>query len=139
MRKLLKDNQFDSYDAVFERKKEGFIEDSCEGSGHYLLRRGLFKTHSTTKVRPVSDASCKSRGNFSLNDCLMKGSNLLELVPSALSNFREKDIGVIVDTKKAFLQISIAEEDRKYLKFLGWKDKERKLTKMYQHATLVFG
>ncbi|XP_071033065.1 uncharacterized protein [Parasteatoda tepidariorum] len=134
--KLIKD----SYNAVFrEWIKEGFIEESNEGTGHYLPHRGVFKSNSTTNVRPVFDASCKTRDNLSLNDYLMKRPNLLKIIPTLLIKFREKKIGVISDIRKAFLQISVNEDDRKYLKFLWWDDKEAKTVKVFQHARVVFG
>ncbi|GFS58397.1 uncharacterized protein TNCV_2475341 [Trichonephila clavipes] len=48
--------------------------------GCYLPHRGIFKENSTTKVRPVFDASNKKKGFPSLNDCLEKGPNTLELI-----------------------------------------------------------
>ncbi|GFX37032.1 integrase core domain protein [Trichonephila clavipes] len=60
--KLLKSYKFACYNVVFEEwKNEYFTEDSGEGFGHYLPHRGIFKNESTTKVRPVFDASCKSK------------------------------------------------------------------------------
>ncbi|GFU38167.1 pro-Pol polyprotein [Trichonephila clavipes] len=94
------------YDMVFEE----WLKLGC-----YLPHRGIFRENSTTKVRPVFDASNKKKGFPSLNDCQEKGPNTLELIPSLLVRFREKRIGVISDIKRAFLQISIAEEDRDYL------------------------
>ncbi|XP_071035303.1 uncharacterized protein [Parasteatoda tepidariorum] len=138
--KLIKDNRLDSYNAVFgEWIKEGLIEESNEGIGHYLPHRGVFKSNSTPNVRLVFDASCKTRDNLSLNDYLMKGPNLLKIIPTLLIKFREKKTGVISDIKKAFLQISVNEDDRKYLKFLWWEDKEAKTVKVFQHARVVFG
>nr|XP_042910858.1 uncharacterized protein LOC107452376 [Parasteatoda tepidariorum] len=78
------------------------------------MHHAVFKpTSPTTPVRPAFDASCKSKGNISLNDCLMKCPNLLKDIPTALLRFRQKKIGVVADIKKALLQISVAEEDRK--------------------------
>ncbi|XP_071033094.1 uncharacterized protein [Parasteatoda tepidariorum] len=53
--------------------------------------------------------------------------------------FREKNLGVISDKKKAFLQISINPEDRDFLRFFWWSDYEKKKMKMYRHRRLVFG
>jgi hypothetical protein len=64
----------------------------------FLPHRGVLKCTWTTKVRLVFDASCKQRGLLSLNDCLAKGPNLLELIPKVLLKFREKRIkGVSAD------------------------------------------
>ncbi|GFW45687.1 hypothetical protein TNCV_3246241 [Trichonephila clavipes] len=40
------------------------------------------KEYSTTQLRPVFDAACKEKSNFSPNDCLEKGLNLLDTIPS---------------------------------------------------------
>lgn len=137
--KLKKENKFESYNLVFEEwLNENIIEESFEGLGHYLPHRGVFKTNSTTNIRPVFDASFKQKGHLSLNECLIKGPNLLELIPGVLLKFRQGEIGVISDIKKAFLQISVAEKDREYLKFLWWKNKEQKV-KVLQHCRVVFG
>ncbi|GFX99456.1 integrase_H2C2 domain-containing protein [Trichonephila clavipes] len=116
--------------AFEEGLKEDIIEkvplEELSKSGCYFPHRGIFKENSTTKVRPVFDASNKKKGFPSLNDCLEKEPNTLVLIPSFLVRFRDKRIGVISDIKRAFLQISIAEEDRDYLRFRWWKDGERK-------------
>ncbi|XP_055941714.1 uncharacterized protein LOC129971763 [Argiope bruennichi] len=72
------------YDDVFnEWIREGIIEfvDDDKNKGHYLPHHPAIKTgDTTTKIRPVFDASAKdSKGNC-LNNCLEKGPNLLELV-----------------------------------------------------------
>lgn len=51
--------------------------------------------------------------------------------------FHQKEIGVILDKKKAFFQISAAKPDREYLKFL-WYGKDGK-RKVFQHRRVVFG
>ncbi|XP_042913785.1 uncharacterized protein, partial [Parasteatoda tepidariorum] len=112
--RLSKAGKMKDYNAVFQEWLQcGIIEECSEGPGHYLPHHAVFKpTSTTTPVRPVFDASCKSKGNMSLNDCLIKGPNLLEDIPTALLKFRQKKIRVVADIKKAFLQISVAEEDR---------------------------
>ena len=75
--------------------------------------------NSTPKIRSVFDASASKKGNPSLNQCLEKGSNFLDLVPSPLNRFREKEIGVISGVKGAFLQIGVNPTDRDLLCFCG--------------------
>ncbi|GFV49496.1 DUF1758 domain-containing protein [Trichonephila clavipes] len=49
---------------------------------HYLPHRPVIKLNSqTTKVRPVFDAPASKRVKLSLNECLHKGINLLEMIP----------------------------------------------------------
>ena len=101
--------------------EEGIIERVKPGTtgGHFIPHRPVFKPgSSTTPVRPVFDASCKTKNGPSLNDCLQKGPNLMELILALLLRFREKKIGVISDIRKAFLMVEVEEEDRNFLKFL---------------------
>ncbi|XP_054713054.1 uncharacterized protein LOC129222564 [Uloborus diversus] len=141
--KLIKEGRFADYDNVFkEWLNENIIEevptDELKNDAHYLPHRGVFKKDSTTNVRPVFDASCKSKNSFSLNQCLEKGPNLIEEVPPLLMRFRKREIGVVSDIRKAFLQISVAEEDQDYLRFLWWEDYPGRKFKVYRHRRVVF-
>nr|XP_042908366.1 uncharacterized protein LOC107455598 [Parasteatoda tepidariorum] len=119
--------------------EEGIIEEvknNCEENVHYLPHRAVIKPNSTTKIRPVFDASAKAKGFPSLNDCLEKGENLIELIPSILMWFRTERISVVSDVRKAFLQIGLTETDRNYLRFLWLSDAG---LKVYRHCRVVFG
>ncbi|UYV73196.1 hypothetical protein LAZ67_10002163 [Cordylochernes scorpioides] len=72
---------------------------------NYLPHRPVLKDSHTTPIRPVFDASCKKKGLLSLNQCLEKGDNLIELIPDLLLRFRLGKYGIIADMRKAFLQI----------------------------------
>ena len=54
----------------------------------------------------------------SLNACLEKGPNLIELIPDTLLRLREHEIVVVADVRKAFLQIEVSSKDRDFLRFL---------------------
>ncbi|XP_035228817.1 uncharacterized protein LOC118200936 [Stegodyphus dumicola] len=91
-------------------------------SGHYLSHKAVIKDSSmTTKVRPVFDASLMDENGNSLNACLEKGPNLIEMLPKRFIQFRQHAIGVTADIRKTFLQISLCARDRDFLKFLGGK------------------
>ncbi|XP_070515344.1 uncharacterized protein [Cardiocondyla obscurior] len=142
IQKLKADNVYMEYDAVFlEWLAEGIIErvpeEEEQNWGHYLPHRHVLKEGSTTKIRPVFDASAKEHASPSLNDCLHKGPNLIELITAILLRFRENSIGIISDIKKAFLQISIDKTDRDFLRFL-WYDVNGKII-IYRHCRVVFG
>ncbi|GBM04185.1 hypothetical protein AVEN_242418-1, partial [Araneus ventricosus] len=133
------------YDDVFQDwQKEGIIEEvdpmqEIKQGQHFLPHHPVFKENSTTKVRPVFDGSAKERNTPSINDCLEKGPNLVELIPCLMNRFRVGKYGVIADIKKAFLQIGLQERDRPYLRFL-WKDRGREGNiKILQHKRVVFG
>ncbi|UYV72960.1 hypothetical protein LAZ67_10001276 [Cordylochernes scorpioides] len=99
---------YEKYDTIFEEwKKEKIIEeveDKWEEC-NYLPHRPVLKDSNTTPIRPVFDASCKKKGVPSLNQCLEKGDNLIELIPDLLLRFRLGKYGIIADIRKAFLQI----------------------------------
>ncbi|XP_015905345.2 uncharacterized protein [Parasteatoda tepidariorum] len=112
---------YKEYEQVFnEWMEEGIIE----------------KPNSTTKIRPVFDASAKVKFFPSLNDCLEKGENLIELIPSILMRFWTERIGVVSDIRKAFLQIGLTETDKNYLRFLWLSDTG---LKFYRHCRVVLG
>jgi len=90
-------------------------------------------------VRPVFYASCKVGSNPSLNECLERGPNLLELIPSILLRFREKNIGVISDVRKAFQMIGVADVDKNFQKFLWWEDGNPEKMIELKHKRVVFG
>ncbi|GFX46562.1 integrase catalytic domain-containing protein [Trichonephila clavipes] len=140
--KLKKENLFKEYGDVFkEWKREGIIEEvpkeELKSVSHYLTHRHVVKVNSTTKIRLVFNASSKQKGAVSLNDCLEKGLNLIELIPSMLARFRLHRFGVLAHIRKAFLQISLYQQDRNFLRFL-WHSEEGELIH-YRHCRVVFG
>ncbi|GFV77233.1 integrase catalytic domain-containing protein [Trichonephila clavipes] len=108
-------------------EKEGIIEKIAQnepkngGKFHYLPHRPVFKENSTTEIRPVFDGSAHHGKSCSLNDCIEKGPNLIEMIPAILNRFRLGKIGVISDIRKTFLQISLHENDMNFLRFLWWE------------------
>ena len=98
--------------------KEGHIEllpSDCIPLPH----RGVVKLdRETTKLRIVHDASAKSENGLSLNDALEKGPNFLPLSWDILLRFRIGKVGFVGDLEKAFLQLSLHDEDRNVCCFL---------------------
>ncbi|GFS58693.1 integrase catalytic domain-containing protein [Trichonephila clavipes] len=132
------------YEEVFNEWENEDIIEKVEShqeidEEHYLPHRPVFKENSTTKVRPVFDGSAKEKNSPSINDCLEKGPNVIELIPSLINRFRFGKFGVIADIKKAFLQIGLQERDRPFLRFF-WREKGKNdnIT-VYQHNRVVFG
>jgi hypothetical protein len=146
-RRLNSLGMYNEYQRIFEDwEAEEIISQIKDGNEiengrlHYLPHRPVLKLESkTTPIRPVFDASCKVGRAPSLNDCLERGPNLLELIPSILLRFRMKRIGVTSDIRKAFLMIGVNEEDRDSIRFLWWKDRADKEVGLFRHNRLVFG
>lgn len=139
---LEKKGLFDRYGEIFQEwEREGIIErvpeSEMENPSHYLPHRPVVKPDSlSTKVRPVYDAAARERNSPSLNQCLEKGPNLMELIPIILLGFRRGKVGVIADIKAAFLQISVMCRDRDYLRFLWYLGGK---ILVYRYRRVVFG
>ena len=73
---------------------------------------------TTTRVRPVFDASATGPNGVSLNDCLEAGPSLIPHLTDVILRFRRHQYAVSGDISKAFLQISVRPEDRDCLRFL---------------------
>lgn len=142
-RHLSRINKLEEYHEVFEKwLEDGIIEVDREATtaGYFLPHHAVIKEASeTTKIRPVFDASSRDARGNSLNSCLETGPNLIELIPKLLLQFRKKAIGITADIAKAFLQISVASVDRKFLKFLWWKSRDLQDVVILRHCRVVFG
>jgi len=141
LRKLEENKLRAAYDEVFRDWLEVCIIEEMPvqkwDEGHYLPHRPVVKESGTTRMRPMFFASARERGQPSLNQCLAKGVNLIEIISAILLRFRLHQIGIIADIRKAFLQISLCEGDRDFLRFL-WVNKEGDL-KIFRHARVAFG
>lgn len=92
---------------------------------HYLPHHAIIRTDKqTTKLRIVYDASARDKGP-SLNDCLFSGPKFDQNILAILLRFRTYKIALTADVEKAFLMVSIHEEDRDALRFL-WVDNIKK-------------
>ena len=134
-------------DVIREQFQAGIIEQVSEleqtDSCHYLPHHAVCREDAeTTKVRVVYDASAKDhKTGVSLNDCLHAGPALTPLIFDILLRFRAGKVALVGDIEKAFLNIEIHPQDRKYLRFL-WIDNIKALEPRvvtYQFNRVVFG
>ena len=138
------------YDAIIRDQLQcGIIEKvdhtKCPDVGkvHYLSHHGVVRRDTlTTKLQVVFDASSKAtKDSPSLNDCLYSGPSLTPTIFKILLRFRERNIALVGDIEKAFLNVRIREEDREALRFI-WVDS---LTEddpglvLYRFCRVVFG
>ncbi|GIY78875.1 uncharacterized protein CDAR_475171 [Caerostris darwini] len=100
-------------------------------------RRQRLTSNQTSRIRPVFDASAKEGNEPSLNDNLIKGLNLIELIPDIIDRFRLHKIGLSADIEKAFLQLSVAPEHRDFLRFIHPSETDELV--VYRHCRVVFG
>ena len=86
---------------------------------YYMPHRPIVKESSTTtKVRPVFDASAAGYNGVSLNDCLETGPSLIPSLVDILVRFRRWKVALTADITKAFLQIKVCERDQNVHRFL---------------------
>jgi len=79
----------------------------------------VFKQSSTTtKVRPVFDASAPTSSGASLNDTLRQGPNLYPLLSDVLLKFHTHNIGFSADISKMFREIKLHTEEKDFHRFL---------------------
>ncbi|XP_062704109.1 uncharacterized protein LOC134286505 [Aedes albopictus] len=103
------------------------------------------KASTTTKLRVVFDASCKTSTGISLNDSLLVGPIVQEDLRSTLSNVycimlrsRMKQIMLVADVEKMFRQIFILPEDR-HLQCILWRFDLADTVDVYELNTVTYG
>ena len=117
-----------SYDDIFEEQlKSGILEKVTKPGDAdnvmYLPHREVMKEgKSSTKLKIVFDASAKMSDQVSLNYRLYKGPCLTPLLFNMLLRFRVFPVAIIADIAKAYLQISVAEKHRDFLRCVWYKD-----------------
>ena len=144
---LEKPDLLNCYDRVIrEQLSLGFIEEVKNPivgpSTHYLPHHGVAKASVTTPLRVVYNCSAKiGKFSASLNDCLMKGPSLTEMLQDVLVKFRTKKYAYVADIEKAFLQVGLQEHHRDYTRFLWPRDPfdENNETITYRFNAVLFG
>ena len=145
-------NLWSDYDKIIrEQEQAGIVERTPEEETSSDTSRAYYSPHhavirkdrETTKVRiVVYDGSAKSsKKELSLNDCLETGDNYIPHIFDMLARFRNNLVGLTVDIEKAFLMVSIKEEDRNMLRFL-WFDnpkQDRPKIAQFRFNRLLFG
>ncbi|XP_055905489.1 uncharacterized protein LOC129940981 [Eupeodes corollae] len=109
-------------------------------SPHYFLPHHavMKESSSTTKLRIVFDASCKTSDGTSLNDHLFIGPRLQDDIFDHISRFRKHKIAFTADINKMYRQIWVTPNDSLYQLIL-WRDLEGDGVKIYRLNTVTFG
>ncbi|CAA9997912.1 unnamed protein product [Nesidiocoris tenuis] len=114
---------------------------SCNitGTHYYIPHHGVLKeSSSTTKLRVVYDASCKSSSGVSLNEILMVGPVVQEDLFSILSRFRTHVYALTADVEKMYRQVNV-EPSQTNLQLILWRESPNEAVKSYRLKTLTYG
>jgi hypothetical protein len=107
----------------------------ADGEWTELPHFGVINDSETTPVRMVITGDAKDKGQFSTNDWLLPGPNVIPLIPTILTHIRMKEQFLVADISKAFVQIQLSDEDKKLLVF-RWPVKQPDGT--YKHKFYRF-
>ncbi|XP_055623543.1 uncharacterized protein LOC129766972 [Toxorhynchites rutilus septentrionalis] len=96
------------------------------------------QTSSTTKLRVVFDASCKTSSGIALNDALLTGPVIQEDLRSIILRCRTKQIMLVADVEKMFRQIIMDENDMSFQSIL-WRTNTEEEIGTYELSTVTYG
>lgn len=106
---------------------------------YYVLHHAVFKeTSTTTKVRPVFDASCKTTNGRSLNDLVYIGPTIQNDLFSILVHWRKRRVAMTADIEKMYRQIWMHKDDAKFQTIL-WRNSPKESIVAYVIHTVMFG
>ena len=137
----------DAFQKMVERRAIERVEGSdIQGGGKpkcYLPWRIVVNPeNNTTTYRLVMDASARpSKKEFSLNQCLLKGPNMVMNLAKCLVRFRLGKYRVVSDLKKAFLNIKVKKGHRDALRFFWPKNPEdpNSPLEVWRYRVVLFG
>ncbi|XP_038107025.1 uncharacterized protein LOC119766508 [Culex quinquefasciatus] len=115
------------------------VTDTGSAKRCYLPHHPVVREASTTtKVRVVFDASCKTSSGVSLNEVLLCGPVIQQDLRSIIYRCRVKQIMLVADVEKMFRQIGICPEDR-LLQCVLWRPTPTEAISTYELNTVTYG
>ncbi|XP_062716443.1 uncharacterized protein LOC134291954 [Aedes albopictus] len=106
---------------------------------YYMPHHAVLRPDSTTtKLRVVFDASCRTSSGISLNDALMVGLVVQNDLISTILRFRQHRIAVIADVAKMYRMVRVPEEDQ-HLQRILWRDTPEESVKTFELLTVTYG
>jgi hypothetical protein len=110
---------------LFERGDARWLrpEEIDEPYAFYMPHRPVVRPDKeTTKIRPVFDASARTKDGVSLNSEILRTPVLHPALTGILLRFRMKPVGLTGDISKMFLRMRVIPEHVKYQHFLARPD-----------------
>ncbi|XP_062712583.1 uncharacterized protein LOC134289892 [Aedes albopictus] len=106
---------------------------------YFLPHHAVLKPDSTTtKLRVVFDASCKTSTGVSLNDALMVGPVVQDDLLAIQLRFRLHRIAIVADVEKMYRMILVYPLAQR-LQCILWRDTPKEPIRTYQLATVTYG
>ncbi|XP_057379669.1 uncharacterized protein LOC130701908 [Daphnia carinata] len=88
---------------------------------YFLAHHGVYKkSASERKLRIVFDSAAQFQGKC-LNDAMLTGPTLQNMLPSVLIKFREAEVAFTADIEAMFSRIRLRPQDARYHRFL-WRE-----------------
>ncbi|XP_058816764.1 uncharacterized protein LOC131680052 [Topomyia yanbarensis] len=104
----------------------------------YLPHHAVLKPDSTTtKLRVVFDASCKSSSGVSLNDALMVGPVVQEDLLSITIRFRLHPVAIVADIEKMYRMIKVLPFDQ-HLQRILWRDSVNEPVRLFELTAVTY-
>lgn len=107
----------------------------CYHMPHHAVIR---EDSSTTKLRVVFDASCKTAEGPSLNDALLVGPTVQQDIRSIIMRSRIRRVMIIADAKQMYRQILVDERDTP-LQRIVWRQSPEHPLSTYELQTVTYG
>ncbi|XP_055615223.1 uncharacterized protein LOC129761523 [Toxorhynchites rutilus septentrionalis] len=105
---------------------------------YYLPHHGVEKVDSTTtKLRVVFDASCRTNSEFSLNQALIVGPVLQDDILDISLRFRIHQFAIITDAEKMYRQIRLHPDDFP-LHRIRWQSSSSEPLKTFELTTVTY-
>ncbi|XP_058814206.1 uncharacterized protein LOC131678231 [Topomyia yanbarensis] len=114
------------------------VEDTSD-TVYYLPHHAVLKPDSTTtKLRVVFDASCRTSSGYSLNDALMVGPVVQDDLLDVILRFRLHRYALVADIAKMYRMVQVQPADQPLQKIL-WRDSSAEPIKIFQLTTVTYG
>ncbi|XP_039434837.1 uncharacterized protein LOC120416979 [Culex pipiens pallens] len=115
------------------------VVDEGEGVAYYLPHHAVLRPDSsTTKLRVVFDASCRSSTGVSLNDVLLVGPVVQDDLIDITLRFRLHRYAIVADIEKMYRMIKVQEPDQR-LQRIFWRDSTDEFLRIFELTTVTYG
>ncbi|XP_062541801.1 uncharacterized protein LOC134209785 [Armigeres subalbatus] len=128
----------DEYEKLGHMKRVDESEATL-GPAYFLPHHPVIREESsTTKVRVVFDASCRSTTGVSLNEVMLVGPVVQEDLRSIIMRSRLHPVMLIADVAKMYRQITLSPDDSR-LHLIFWRASPSDTIQIYKLLTVTYG